>query len=638
MRPRILHVTPGAGGDLGRVLQTVLAWQVDRGFAPSVLALDEIDPTTRSSLTALGIPWTDDAHSDLKRARDACLEADAVLLHWWNHPFLAHLLATGIPPVRLLVWSHVSGLVAPQCFTPELLGISQRFLFSSPRSLESPLVTAGLARQPVLLPYGASFDSVGSRLDGVLWECLAGTPAPLQVPVTRILEGGSLHDHLCLASYDPINRDRILRGDPSWPPEGFMSTTTGSPAHYHRLLGLDHPRLLEAAARTSSPVQTVRPCPLCGRRSGDVLGRYDWAFFDDMIVDDTGSDEGAEKLERLPSRKELVQCRCGMLFDDALFTEENLSSYYRSNRHYAVCTGAGGGGDTPVERFRNARIVDCLLPLLNEDCVLDFGCGRGGLLAEFMRRGIRAMGIEGGEASREVGRSSGLSIWPSLAEAPVETIGAVVLSHVLEHLLDPRTALTQLMARAGERVAVYIEVPDSEGIFLGEPRYDEYYFEHINHFTRASLASFAASCGVEILALDTIPYGPGRESTRCLALRGVRGRTIPPPEVPGGFKPLPRPGRDARHLSAGPVLLRGVPQYAQLIVGMCPDFARRISRIVDASSAKVGRSIRGIPVEPATALGALPDEWVIAVPKSPASEAIIDALHRQYPGHVVEAI
>lgn len=92
--------------------------------------------------------------------------ADIVQLEWWHHPVVAGWMCSGeLPPMRLIVWSHVSGLHAP-AIPPAFAATPHRFLFSSPCSLEHRAL-AGLKRR------------VGERLGVVVSSGgFADMPAP----------------------------------------------------------------------------------------------------------------------------------------------------------------------------------------------------------------------------------------------------------------------------------------------------------------------------------------------------------------------------------------------------------------------------------------------------------------------------
>jgi hypothetical protein len=78
---------------------------------------------------------------DRRRLLEAVAAADVVQLEWWHHPATMAALCegTGLPPMRLLLWCHVSGLHTP-IFPPRLLESAHACLFTSPCSLVAPEV------------------------------------------------------------------------------------------------------------------------------------------------------------------------------------------------------------------------------------------------------------------------------------------------------------------------------------------------------------------------------------------------------------------------------------------------------------------------------------------------------------------
>jgi glycosyltransferase involved in cell wall biosynthesis len=64
--------------------------------------------------------------------------ADVVQLHFWNSPALYELLGRELPPMRLLVWSHVSGEHPPQVLPRELLELADKVVASCDYTTELP--------------------------------------------------------------------------------------------------------------------------------------------------------------------------------------------------------------------------------------------------------------------------------------------------------------------------------------------------------------------------------------------------------------------------------------------------------------------------------------------------------------------
>ena len=93
------------------------------------------------------------------RLNEAISAADIVQLEWWHHPVVAGWLCSGIhPEMRLVIWSHVSGLHPPEIL-PGFVDIPHRFLFTSPCSLEHPSLAHRFLRPDP--KYDAVFSSGG---------------------------------------------------------------------------------------------------------------------------------------------------------------------------------------------------------------------------------------------------------------------------------------------------------------------------------------------------------------------------------------------------------------------------------------------------------------------------------------------
>ncbi|MEW6219630.1 MAG: glycosyltransferase family 4 protein [Thermodesulfobacteriota bacterium] len=144
MTLRILHITPHLGGGVGTVLLRYLQAEArlrDREHA--VVCLDYANPRAAAACQAMAVALRDRLAARPQAIAGAMGGADLVLVHWWNHPLLfAFLVREALPPVRLLLWSHISGLFPPNVFSPAVLAYPDLFVCTSPVSLAAPEVKA----------------------------------------------------------------------------------------------------------------------------------------------------------------------------------------------------------------------------------------------------------------------------------------------------------------------------------------------------------------------------------------------------------------------------------------------------------------------------------------------------------------
>jgi SAM-dependent methyltransferase len=362
-----------------------------------------------------------------------------------------------------------------------------------------------------------------------------------------------------------------------------------------------------------------------------VLGQFSYALFDDLAM------SGA---------KTLVQCTfCGMLFDDVAFSEEQLQDYYRRNEHYAESSTGGTGGITEENKARYDRIIEELKPA-SGGLILDYGCGQGGFTARCLERGLHAVGIEPSEKCRKVGLEAGLEISPSMElfmeGHPKTRIQAVVISHVLEHLMIPLKTL-HIIAANNPLAMVYIEVPDASSYLDPNTiRWQEMYFEHLSHFRKESIAQLALNTGIEIIKEGAIPFSQAQSDVRCRFLTGYF-RNVPPDSIermrPGDQLQIRLPEVPGKGLFTGnrPLALWGVSQYAMLLLGSSPILSK-VRRLFDGSPAKVGRKIRGVFVEHSSRISTLSQDFVLVLPNSPYRSHMKEILKNElkFNGELVE--
>ena len=210
----ILHIIPHAGGGVGAVIRAILAAESvpECPYKHTVASLEYLNEVTKKHFTRYRIPWTDEIGAIRQQELPALVDAaDIVLAHWWNHPLMMQFLFRGLPPARLIMWSHVNGFFPPQVFFPALFEMPERFVFTSETSFTAPAIQ--------LLP-----DRVKARLR-VIRSC-SGIPEgaenvcekvnPFQAGYLGTVESCKMHhDFLSMCANANIPSPYIVAGGPA---------------------------------------------------------------------------------------------------------------------------------------------------------------------------------------------------------------------------------------------------------------------------------------------------------------------------------------------------------------------------------------------------------------------------------------
>ena len=139
MKRQVLHVTVHMGGGVGKALSGIASYAETHAscYRHSILLLDRPEKTNFIDICRLH-------HVDLRIAQSqedllsAVREADIVQLEWWHHPLMYRwLMYISEIPLRLVMWSHISGCFYPY-LPPFFLKIAQQSVFTSQYSLENP--------------------------------------------------------------------------------------------------------------------------------------------------------------------------------------------------------------------------------------------------------------------------------------------------------------------------------------------------------------------------------------------------------------------------------------------------------------------------------------------------------------------
>jgi SAM-dependent methyltransferase len=241
----------------------------------------------------------------------------------------------------------------------------------------------------------------------------------------------------------------------------------------------------------------LRKCPVCGHGDGDVLHTQRFVL---------------EEGHPLADGYDVVHCAaCGFVFADVAATQADYDAFYARLSKYDDPASSTGSGESAFDRERLKETADIIAGLLPDPTwrILDIGCARGGLLYALQQRGYRNLvGVDPSPAcARATRERTGEAYCGWITALPqIGTFDCVILSHVLEHVLDVGSAILALRSLLRDGARIFLETPDAvryaDHIYAP---FQDFNTEHINHFSGSSLDNamrlrgYAAAAGGERL-------------------------------------------------------------------------------------------------------------------------------------------
>ncbi len=195
---------------------------------------------------------------------------------------------------------------------------------------------------------------------------------------------------------------------------------------------------------------------------------------------------------------------CGLVLQTPAATRDLLRRYYAE---HAVYTSPGRQGEPhPRKRRGITRLLHMIEHALGRAPTSAFqvGCSDGYSLDRLRQAGTaRVAGIDPSPASAQVARERyGIEyLIGSIEEcSEVDPAELWVMTHVLEHLLDPLQVLRRAREAQGADGWIVVEVPLFEKPELFAPGYLS--FEHVNYFDEGSLTRMLELAGYQIVGID----------------------------------------------------------------------------------------------------------------------------------------
>ena len=230
-------------------------------------------------------------------------------------------------------------------------------------------------------------------------------------------------------------------------------------------------------------------CPVCRTEDGAVLGCLKYTLFDESPLANTFN---------------VVCCvKCGFVFCDTPSSQDDYDHFYEK---YFYSSAYLNRELTADEKKYFAQISDILLPYLTDKntSIFDIGCGIGGLLKRLCTLGCKNLyGIDLSPSCVDLlNKYEGIQAEiGSVASVPLDSVKAevIILSHIIEHVIDLPAALQSIDSKLSEDGLVYVEVPDAirYEMFNSSSPLRFFYLQHVIHFDQSHLCNLFESNGYQ---------------------------------------------------------------------------------------------------------------------------------------------
>jgi len=201
---------------------------------------------------------------------------------------------------------------------------------------------------------------------------------------------------------------------------------------------------------------------------------------------------------------------CGLLQSNPIPKQEFFNLFYKN--YYRKLYRGGRAEHLPKlfsqQKERGARIFE----FLSRKCeigafdIFEIGCSYGGVLDAFRERGLKVTGCDLDEDAVAHARSIGInSRFGELPDIKADRPTIYIMSHVLEHIPNPRETLNILASIMTENDFLYVEVPGLKSLLHGAYRGNLLNYFHVGHvsdFTASTLSSLMALSGFRDVYVD----------------------------------------------------------------------------------------------------------------------------------------
>lgn len=229
-----------------------------------------------------------------------------------------------------------------------------------------------------------------------------------------------------------------------------------------------------------------RECPICNCLNGKKLGNLEYVLFDD---------------NPLSNEYNVVACEnCGFVLCDTQTSQNDYDNFYEKYFYSSAYVNREINDDElqyvtdTIQRIQ-PYIKDLYLN------IFDIGCGNGALLKKLKLFGYKNLyGIDISKSCVNILKNEGINANNgSVTNIPFKDTKAdvIILSHVIEHIVDMKSALKFIKNKLTNDGLIYVEVPNANeyDIFENCSPIRYFYLQHIAHFDSFHLSNLFKANG-----------------------------------------------------------------------------------------------------------------------------------------------
>jgi len=235
------------------------------------------------------------------------------------------------------------------------------------------------------------------------------------------------------------------------------------------------------------------------------------AFNTKCILCGTGKQRFICKNSFFGEKHDVVECEnCGLVFVRPQPTEDELMEYYARDYH-GVINSHDKTRHTKDYKFQTSalnqsKFLKKFLGASTQRKSLEVGGGKGFLSKTLLDAGFECWLVEPDAESAETARGFGLNVINTIysrAKLPKNYFGVALMSHSLEHMTDPKSALIDLRRRLTPDGLLFIEVPNELNKNIKETHGRSV---HTYYFTPKTLKKLLESAGFGVVSQSV--YSP----------------------------------------------------------------------------------------------------------------------------------